>query len=373
MDHSGDLVFVGTYTQKMDHVNGRASGIYVFRLVDDNGRLEPVAVRGEKNCIGKEESGENPTYLCTDLNKRYLFSVQEIGDGEGSSVSSFAVDRAPNFGVRFINNQKSKGLGGCHISSDEGLSSSKSRLLFVSHYVSGSFSVLPVQDDGSVGQLTQTTQFDYHSKNQQPHAHSTFIDDSTHKFAFVADLGGDRIYQYVIDHDSRSLKANSNAPFLQIEEGSGPRHMVFHPSHRYAYIINELNATVTVCRYDSQMGTLSIIETVSTRGKFQGDKIACAAIRVSSDGRALYASNRFHNSIAVFLINQESGKLEWIQDQDTFGEIPRDFVIDNSGKWLLVANQETDSIITFKIDPSTRMISKVGETHAISPVCLCLM
>jgi len=369
MQHHDPLIFVGTYTQKFPHVNGRADGIYVFRFNSESGKLVPAEVKGKNNCIGKDLTGENPTYLCTDSKKRRLFSVQEIGEGEGSTVNSIAISKNP-LGFSFLNTQKTSGMGGCHVSISE---ASDSSLLFVSHYGSGSFSVFPVQEHGVIGELTQNVKFSHQSPKQDgPHAHATFIDHSSGKFAFVVDLGGDRVYQYEIDHHSKTLKPNAASSFFTIAEGSGPRHMVFHPSHLYAYIMNELNATITACKYDSHNGTLSFLQTVSTRGDFKGEKISSAAIRVSPDGKALYASNRFHDSIAVFLINEESGMLEFIQDQDTHGKVPRDFIIDDTGRWLLVANQESDSIITFSIDQTTRKITKVSEVHAISPVCLCI-
>eukprot|EP01114_Cavostelium_apophysatum_P012912 TRINITY_DN3011_c0_g1_i1.p1 TRINITY_DN3011_c0_g1~~TRINITY_DN3011_c0_g1_i1.p1 ORF type:complete len:372 (+),score=43.84 TRINITY_DN3011_c0_g1_i1:99-1214(+) len=365
------IIFVGSYTEKFPHAKGTGEGIYAFEFNQENGTLTPLTVRApDQHFIGTNETGHNPTYLCTDSKKKILFSVQEIGSGKGSSVNSFSVEKSPSLQVKLLSNQFTSGFGGCHVSTNSNDPSINSNLVFVSHYNSGSFAVLPFSD-GKISPPSQKVEFEYKSQDQDgPHAHGIFIDDSTRKYAFVVDLGGDRVYQYQIEGDS--LKPNPVAPFIQLDQGAGPRHLVFHPSHRFAYVINELNATISVCKYDPAQGTLSVIQTVSTRGGFKG-RCNPAAIRVSADGRALYSSNRFHNSIAVFLINQESGTLEWIQDQETSGEIPRDFDLDPSGKWLLVAHQETDTIVTFKIDPETRKLAKATSVSVNCPTCITFM
>jgi len=266
----------------------------------------------------------------------------------------------------------SKGQAGCHITyhtcaSGEGL-------LFVSHYTSGSLSTFSVNANGVIDQLTQTIHFDFHSKaterQEKSHVHSIFVDMSTKKFAFVVDLGGDRVYQFIIDEGSKTLKENPQSPFLQLKYGGGPRHMVFHPSYKFAYVFNELNVTIDICKYDSTNGTLTFLEEISSLPEGFKGSASGSAIRISQDGSALFVANRFHDTIGVFLVNSETGKLSCIQHQETFGKTPRDFIIDQTGNWLLVANQDSDSIVTFKIDPNSKKLSKVSEINVISPTCL---
>jgi len=161
------------------------------------------------------------------------------------------------------------------------------------------------------------------------------------------------------------LVPNEHAPFFQLTLGAGPRHLIFHPTLSIVYIINELDNTITVCSYDADKGTLANIQTVSTLPTNFSGTSACAAIRISDDGKALYASNRFLNSIAVFKVENE-GTLQWIQDQSTLGKTPRDINIDPSGKFLLVANQDSHTVNTFHIDPITYRLSPGTETKVPS-------
>jgi len=353
-------------------IRGRANGIYTYEFDSKNGILTPEIVRDNSNIISKEEIGENPTYLCCDPSKKYLFSVQEIGVGGGSDVKSFLFDRKDKMKVTKINSVKSEGLDGCHLIYHP--LSVEGGLLFIAHYSSGSFSTISVKPNGELNILTQTNSFDYNSKGHErqecSHAHSIFMDLSTNKYAFVVDLGADRIYQFIIDEESKTLKENANAPYLQLKEGSGPRHMIFHPSYKFAYIFHELSCMVDICRYDSTKGTLSFQESItSLPNDFKGNASG-SAIRISQDGKALYVANRFHDSIGVFSVDSETGKLTCIQHQNTFGKTPRDFIIDQSGKWLLVPNQDSDSLVVFKIDSETRKLTKESEIKVISPACL---
>jgi 6-phosphogluconolactonase len=158
---------------------------------------------------------------------------------------------------------------------------------------------------------------------------------------------------------------------VKLEPGSGPRHLVFHPNGKFMYVLNELTATVSVFGYDGASGTTKALETVSMMpDRFEGQQWA-AAIRITADGRFLYASNRGHDSIAMFAVNGQTGKLTTLGHQSTGGKVPRDFNIDPTGQWLLAANQATDTVVTFKINQTTGVLEETGiVTEVATPVCL---
>jgi len=263
---------------------------------------------------------------------------------------------------------KSNGAAGCHIISDD-----YSRV-YVSHYLDGNLTEIPYKPDSGefVKNQVKVHGHTYHGKHERqesPHAHQVQIDNKNNNL-FLVDLGGDRIYQYKID--SHGIIENPDGPFVQLAEGSGPRHIVIHPILDYVYLINELDSTITIFNYDRKQGTLHSIQTVpSTPLNFSG-KCFPAAIKLHPSGRTLYISNRFHDSIGVFAIDQTNGHLSWVQDQETYGRIPRDFTIDESGALMLVANQETDTVIPFKIDPEHHTLTRINHLSfdVKTPVCL---
>jgi len=349
------LVYVGTYTHK------ESEGIYIYRMEPESAYLEPV---------GKAVNADNPSFLAVEPQKHYLYAVNEVQSfaGEKSgAVSAFSIDRETGE-LTFLNSKSSKGTSPCHITVDK-----RGEYALVANYSSGSISVLRVMDDGSLGDMTDFIQHEGSSINPErqegPHAHSVTIDPSN-RYVYVADLGLDKIMIYKFDSELGKLTPNDQ-PWVRTELGAGPRHFTFHPNERFAYVINELNSTIIAFTYERESGILEEIQTVSTLPEgFKGENYP-ADIHVSPSGKFLYGSNRGHDSIVIYRINEETGRLSYISHESTRGRFPRNFAIDPSGKFLLVANQKTDNIVTFRIDQETGLLEPTGnETNIPTPVCI---
>ncbi|MGI9168080.1 MAG: lactonase family protein [Pyrinomonadaceae bacterium] len=346
-------LYVGTYT------SGKSEGIYIYRMDRDTGELVRF------NSI----KAVNPSFLTIDQSRRNLYAVNEVGEFAGQSsgaVSAFAIDsRTGN--LTFLNQQASLGADPCYLTVDR-----YRKFLLVANYTGGNLSVLPIQRDGMLGPATNFVQHEGSSiKDQQkgPHAHCIILDHAN-RHALAADLGIDKVMIYRYDASTGKLKPH-NQPWAQVNPGAGPHHLTLHPRGRYAYVINELDSTMTVFRYDRAKGTLGLLETVSTLpGDFSGQSY-CADLHVSPSGRFLYGSNRGHNSIVVFAINENTGRLKYVEHMATQGKWPRNFTIDPTGRFLLVANQHTDNVVTFRVDAQTGRLKPTGHVAEIPvPVCL---
>lgn len=206
----------------------------------------------------------------------------------------------------------------------------------------------------------------------RPHAHCVVLDRNNRR-AFVSDLGLDKIMIY--DFDSRSGKLTANKePWVQTKSGAGPRHFTFHKNGRWAYGINELDSTMSVFTYNGARGTLRELQTVPTLPTDFSGKNSCAELQVSPSGRFLYGSNRGHDSIVVFSIDQTSGKLSLVEHTPTQGKTPRNFAIDPSGRFLLAANQNSDNVVSFSIDPASGKLATTGHSIEIpTPVCVTML
>lgn len=349
-------VYVGTYT-----TGGKSKGIYLLNLDMASGKL---------SLVSSGPQVESPSFLALHPNHRFLYAVNEVGNFEGAktgAVSAFAIDPKTG-GLTLLDQQSSEGDGPCHLSIDK-----HGKSVLVANYGGGSVSALPIQPDGRLGKATARIQHEGSSvdKNRQegPHAHSIVLDASNH-FAFVPDLGLDKIVLYRFDANDGSLVHNS-VPAATVAPGSGPRHLAFHPNGHFAYVINEMASTVIAFHYDSKAGTLHEIQTISTLpADFQGHS-STAEVLVSPNGKFLYGSNRGHDSIALFSIDPQSGKLTAMGHQSTQGKTPRNFGIDPTGTFLLAANQDSDSIVVFRIDPQTGQLTPTGNTIEIPmPVCV---
>ena len=355
------LLYIGTYTSG----ESSSEGIYIQKFDPATGRLSPY----------KTVSGvEDPSFLTIDRNRKFLYAVNETLEHEGQksgAVSAFSIDRKTG-SLTFLNKQPSRGGAPCHISV-----SRDGKFVLVANYVGGNVAVLPVKADGSLGQAIELEQ---HSgsgpdktRQEAAHAHSIML-DSGNKYAFVNDLGIDRIMIYEFDSKNGKLAPNPKQPFYQSRPGAGPRHFKFHPGGKYAFAVNELDMTVSSLSYDQSSGTLKEIQAISTLPvDFTGEN-SCADVHVSPDGRFLYVSNRGHDSIAAYRIEGMSGRLELIEHVSTQGKTPRNFAIDPSGTFMLVANQRSNSIVTFSIDPESGRLKYSGQTISVpSPVCLQLI
>jgi 6-phosphogluconolactonase len=241
-------------------------------------------------------------------------------------------------------------------------------MALVANYVGGNVSAFPILTDG---RLSASSDMDQHQgkgpRPQQDAAHAhCIIPDPNNDYALAVDLGIDQIISYKLDKSKGKLEQQAQ-PAFTAKAGAGPRHLTFHPSNkRFAYVINELNATLTTFTYNPATGTLTEVETVSTLpADFTGEN-ACADIHVSADGKFLYGSNRGHNSIVVFAIDQNSNKLTLVQHVSTQGNWPRNFGFSPSGKTMLVANQRSNNITTFKVDPQSGKLTYTGNSTPVS-------
>lgn len=356
------VAYVGTYTGGKD---GR--GIYI---------LPSQPRSGPARAALSEEAARsvvNPSFVAVHSagGPRFVYAVEEVGDFQGQktgAVASFRADGAAG-ALHKLNEQPSGGDGPCHIVVDR-----KGANVLVANYGGGSVAVLPIGKDGSLKPPSCVIQHEGGGVNPRrqegPHAHAVVL-DAANRFAFVADLGLDKVMIYQYDAEKGTLEPN-DPPFAAVEPGSGPRHFAFHPNGRLAFVNNEMTSTVTAFRYDPDRGALETIHTLSTLPEgFDGSRNSTAEIAVHPNGRFLYVSNRGHDSIAGFAIDAETGRLTSIGHTPTGGRTPRNFAIHHSGARLLAANQGSDSIVEFQIDAGTGKLEPTGLTYSVpKPVCI---
>ena len=351
------LVYFGTYT------GPKSQGIYVSRLDLGTGRLTEPELAG---------AVASPSYVAIHPNRQFLYSVNEVNTFQGQktgAVSAFAIESQTGK-LTLLNQQSSGGGGPCHLNVDR-----TGKDVLVANYGGGSCAVLPIDKDGQLGKATAFIQHHGTSVKKQrqegPHAHGIYL-DAHNRFAFVPDLGLDKVMIYKFDPTAGTLTPN-DPPFASLAPGSGPRHLAFHPSGQYAYVISEMLCTVTAFRYDPDRGSLEPMQTVSTlpAGQQVRPSFSTAEIEVHPNGRFLYGSNRGHDTIAVFAIDPTTGKLTPIQHEPTQGKTPRGFSIDPTGRYLLAGNQDSDTVVGFRIDADTGRLSPTGQTVRVgSPVCV---
>jgi 6-phosphogluconolactonase len=360
------LVFIGTYTEPIlfgtgKILQGKGEGIYVFRM---------DAVSGTMEFIRTITGIPNPSYLAFDSSYRYLYAVNELKSYRGKptgTVSAFSVN-SKSGQLKFLNKKPTGGTDPCHLIVDK-----TDRYVLLANFMSGSVCVLPIGADGSLGDASDFKQHHGSSidpkRQQGPHAHAVTLDESN-RHAFVPDLGLDRVLIYRFDVGSGRLEPGEE-PWAAVKPGAGPRHLVFHPNGQYAYLINELDSTVGVHRYDGGKGKLLDIQTISTLpADYQGTN-TCAGLQVSPSGKFLYGSNRGHDSIVIYKIDQATGRLHCIGHESSRGNTPRNFAIDPVGNFLLAANQDSDTIVTFVIDLQSGQLHPSGQiTDVPTPVCV---
>ncbi len=350
-------VFIGTYT------GASSKGIHAATLDLRTGRLSAPALVAE--C-------PSPSFLALHPNGKYLYAVNEVGSFEGKPggiVSAYAIDAATG-ALTLLNQQTSSGPGPCHLALDRA-----GRFVVVANYSGGSVAAVAVGADGRLGATTGFAQHTGSSVNrgrqEAPHAHGVTF-DKTGRHVFVPDLGLDKIIGYELDPATGALTASAARTFAT-RPGAGPRHFAFDPSARTGYAINELDCTVTGWHFDAGARVLGEIGTVSTlpAGETVQRGYSTAEIEVHPSGRFVYGSNRGHNTIVVFARDATSGALRVVQHQPTGGRTPRNFALAPGGRWLLVGNQDSDSIDVFAVHQKTGHLTRTPHTVSVGkPVSL---
>jgi 6-phosphogluconolactonase len=350
------LAYVGTYTAKTS-----SKGIYAYRFDAEKGKLTAIGVAAETT---------DPSFLAVHPSGKYLYAVNEVSNfngGASGAVSAFAIDTKTG-ALKFLNQVSTRGAGPCHVSLDK-----TGAFVLVANYDGGSIVSFPVHEDGTLGTASGFVQHSGSGPNPQrqqgPHAH--WIGTSPdNRFALAVDLGLDEVIVYGFDA-GKGIFIPSLTGFAKVKPGAGPRHLAFHPNGKFAYVVSEMESSVTVFSYQAKNGTLSPLQTISALPQDYSGPKAAAEIAVHPSGKFLYASNRGHDSIVVFEINPAKGTLKSLGQVLTGGKTPRHFAIDPTGAFLLAENQESNNIVVFHIDPATGSLTPTGQTIDVpSPVCL---
>ncbi len=354
------LLFIGTYTEK------ESKGIYAYSFDAASSELTPLGVAAATS---------NPSFLAIDPSQRFLYAVNEVQrykNASGGVVSAFAIDGTKGDRqtgkLRLLNEVASRGADPCYIAFDK-----TGKYVLVANYSGGSVAVFPVQSDGRIGEASAFVQHTGSSVNRErqegPHAH--WIETTPdNRFAIAVDLGLDELLIYRFDAKTGTLTPN-NPPYAKLDPGAGPRHLAFHPSGKYAYVVNELQSTITTFSYDARHGTLHKLKTVSTLPKDFSGSNNTAEIEVHPSGNFLFASNRGQDTIVLFSIDTKTGALTLADHFPTQGKTPRNFKIDPAGRLLFVANQNTNNIAVFQIDSNTGQLTFMKQMLQVpSPVSL---
>ncbi|WP_434136841.1 lactonase family protein (plasmid) [Pseudomonas luteola] len=343
--------YVGSRTTR--ERNARGEGISVYKVDQQEGTLELVQVVGDL---------VNPSFLALNRTGNCLYSVH----GDQSEVSAFRVDKASGK-LTFLNRQSTEGKNPVHLALDP-----SERYLVISNHIGASLAVLPLAADGSVMPVSQLVKLEGKPgphRVEQPHAKPHYNPfDPSGDFVIVPDKGLDRIFSYRFENGRLSP---AQVPFITTRETSGPRHIAFHPYGAFAYVVNELDSTVTTYRYDATRGALEPLQILSALPASFTDNSRASEIAVDAAGRFVYASNRGYDSIAVFGIDASTGLLTFISAVPTQGRTPRFFAITPNGQYIFALNEESDSIVGFSIDYERGVFKATGhQVTTGSPVCM---
>lgn len=353
---SQDILYVGTYADR------GSQGIYVLAFDRTTGTLS------ERQTVKDKES---PSFLAIHPNGKYLYAVHREGkdaQDKNGTVTAFAID--PTDGkLSKINEQSSEGPGPCHVSIDP-----LGGLAYVSNYSGGSLAAYPIRPDGSLGEASEMIQHTGSSINpnrqQEPHMHS-IIPSADGDMVYASDLGTDKIMLYRPDRSSGELSP-AESPFATSTPGAGPRHFALHPSGAWAFSIEELSSTMASYQVDEGTGSLSLVDRATTLpegASVEGN--STADIHVSPDGKFVYGSNRGHNSIVIYAIDTDTGKLTYVGNESTRGERPRNFCMDSRGEFVWVANRDTDNVVVFQRDANSGKLTYTGNEIKI-PAAVCI-
>jgi len=343
-------VYIGTYSR------GESKGIYSFVLDTGAATLKPEGLAAE---------AENPSFLAIHPSGNYVYAVGETEKYKtenAGSISAFKIDHSTGK-LQKLNDASSGGAGPCHVNV-----SRNGQFLVAANYGAGSCCAYAIDSTGALGKRTAFHQHSGSSVSPRqtgPHAHSVNF-DRANKHVIVADLGLDKVLAYKFNAATGAMEHGTAA---SLKPGSGPRHFTFHPKGKFAYVINELTCTVTAFKWNN--GSLTEIETVTTLPEPLKQGYSTAEVVAHPNGRFLYGSNRGHNTIAVFQIDQATGKLKSIEHKSTQGAVPRNFAIDPTGQFLIAANQNSNTIVLFRINQQTGALDAVGAPiPAPMPVCV---
>lgn len=344
---------VGTYT-----ANDQSSGVFVYSFDTKTGAIKAV----------DSVVSSNPSFVAVSANKKYVYAVNENGDSTNNAggVSAFSFK---NGKLKKINEQSSGGNYPCYITV-----SNNGKWLFAGNYGTGNFSQYPLNADGSIGTATNNIRHFGKGPNAErqegPHVHGTFLTNDN-KLLLVPDLGTDKIMLYDFDAVSGKLTEAKN-PHIAFPGGSGPRHIAIHPSQKYLYAIEELTGSVAAFRFAASQSKTTLFQTISSVQEDYKGSAGSADIHVSPDGKFLYASNRGEsNTLAIYSINQTTGVLTLKGFQPVLGLTPRNFNFDPTGNFLLVANQNSNDIVVFKVNHQTGLLKDTGKrVNVHAPVCI---
>lgn len=349
-------VFVGTYTGG----DSISKGVYSCEFDAETGKLSDPVLAAELI---------NPSFLAIHPSGKYLYAVNEVSEGPGrgnGAVTALTINADGT--LTKINHQASEGGAPCHCNVD-----STGTNLLIANYGGGNVAVYPISEDGSLKPVSCNIQHEGSSvdKSRQgaPHAHSINI-SSDNKFAYAADLGLDKIMIYKLDAEAHTLSP-ADQPAALVTPGGGPRHFAIHPSSKFAYTNNEITMVVTGFSRNPEDGSLKAIQEISTiPAGFDGRK-STAECLVHPSGKFLYVSNRGHETITAYTIDQETGLLTYVENEPTGGKEPRNFFIDPSGKWLFAENQNSDTVYVFSIDQQAGALKQTGDFVTVGrPVCI---
>jgi 6-phosphogluconolactonase len=355
-------VYVGTYTGGVHTDNSLANpmsqGIYALGFDSQTGKLEPPILVAAMH---------EPSYLTLHPSGKYLYAVSELDSG---IVNAFRVDPS-NAHLTLLNSRAALGDAACHINVD-----ATGKMAVIANYTSGDIVSYPLQEDGTLGPPASFIEHFGESyadpdRQEAPHAHSVNFDKENH-FVFAADLGCDKIFIYKVDPVTAKLTPH-DPPFAIVPPAGGPRHFAFHPSGKFAYVVNEMACTITSFSYDPAKGALTLLETLSLLppGVAVDPLFSAAAVHVHPSGKFVYGSVRGHDTLACFRIDEATGKLTYIENAPAGVAIPRDFNLDPSGRWLIAAGMDSDSLAVFSIDAQTGKLKPTGQTIKVGePVCV---
>lgn len=358
------FLFIGTYTPTEAVSAGKASSIYVYKMEPNSGALTK---------IDSIEGPINPSYLAIHPNSRYLYAVNEIADGTDEvlgQVSAFSID-TDEMKFQKLNTVSAQGDAPCHLTITP-----NGKYLLVANYVGGNIAAFPIALDGSLGEATSMVQHEGSGpdkgRQKGPHAHMVKLFPNGENNFVSVDLGIDRVRHYQLDENTGQINSVGETPTLP---GAGPRHLDFHPKSPWVYVVNELNHTIEVFHYTTILAPFERKQRISTLREGSPAQAYPGAIKVHPNGRFLYASNRGQteeeNSIAMYQIDEKDGQLTFLGIQSVNGSFPRDFEIDPSGKFLLVANQKSNNVVVYKINLETGTLEESGLDYEINtPVCL---